>query len=263
MPALSHPIKHKGLPARQPNYIFPPRAQDAIPLPDATIFANLGWIAQFKYNDGRCLIKYQPGETPELWNRHGEKFRNYTAPDKLIQQLETVHQKLGLSPADWSLIDGGLLNDKHQAIKNTIVIWDILVLDGTHLLGSTYRDRYNFLKGNLDTGLPWMFGVFDFGMKISDDILMPRNYGGNLAGTLANDGNPPGDAWKVLWDEVITKANEPYTVGKPGDRNYDCKPVLEGLMFKDLDGKLERGMKEKNNSGWQCRSRVLTGRHRF
>jgi hypothetical protein len=260
MPIPTNSIKHKGLSARANNYIFPPRAQDAIPLSEAAIFANLGWIAQFKYNDSRCLIKYQPGQTPELWNRHAEQFRTYQAPDRLTQQLEEVHTRLGLSKTAWSLIDGGLFNDKHAAIKNTIVIWDILVMDGIHLLGSTYLDRYNFLKGNLDTGASWMFGQYDFGIKISDDILMPRNYGG---GTTTNDGNPPGNTWKILWDEVITRVNEPYTTGKPGDWNYDCKPVLEGLVFKNGEGKLTRGMKEKNNSEWMVKSRVQTGRHLF
>ncbi len=256
-------IKHNGLPARATNYIFPPRAQDAIPLSAATIFAQLGWIAQYKFNDSRCVIKYQPGETPELWNRHNEKFRTYQAPDSLIQQLENVHTKLGLSKNSWSLLDGGLLDQKHAAIKHSIVVWDILVMDGLHLLGSTYGDRYDFLRGKLTTGTSWEYNGFDLGMKISPDILMPRNYPGNLAGTASNDGNPPGDAWKVLWEQVIEKINAPYTTGKPGDKNYDCKPVLEGLVLKSGEGKLTRGMKPKNNSDWMVKSRVQTGRHQF
>lgn len=249
-PPASRAIQHKGLPARAANYIFPPRAQDAIPLSEATIFANLGWIAQYKYNDSRTLIKYQPDQPPELWNRHGEKFRNYHAPQHLIDQLEQVHHKLGLSKTSWSLLDGGTLNDKHSAIKNTIVIWDILVLDGTHLLGSTYQSRYDFLEGNL-TQSPqpaeeptWTFNGYDLGLKITDDILMPRNYNGGQGGEL----------WTAIWKEVIEEVNKPYA---------KTSPLLEGLMFKDPAGKLERGMKEKNNSAWQCRSRVQTGRHLF
>ncbi len=255
-------IRHKGLPVKTANYIFPPRAQDAIPLSETAIFAKLGWIAQFKYNDGRALIKYQPGGPIELWNRHAEKFRTYNAPDRLTQQLEDVHTRLGLSKTAWSLLDGGVLDQKHAAIKNTVVIWDILVMDGTHLLGSTYLDRHKFLVGKLENGT-YTHAGHDFGIRVSDDILIPRNYAGNLAGTANNDGNPQGDAWKALWDGVIDPINRPYTTGKPGDRNYDCKPVLEGLMFKDPLGKLERGMKEKNNFAWQCRSRVQTGRHMF
>lgn len=239
MPTLTHPIRHAGRPVQPANYIFPPRAQDAIPLSETTLFAQMDWIAQFKYNDGRALIKYLPGEPIELWNRHAEKFRTYSAPDRLIQQLEAVHQKLGLSRTSWSLLDGGVLDQKHRAIKNTIVIWDILVLDGVHLLGSTYGDRHNFLTGKLDSGSSWIFNNIDFGIRVNDDILVPRNI--------------PGDKWQEAWS-IVEEANKAY------DKN---SPLLEGLVLKDGSGKLKPGFKEKNNDHWQCRSRVTTGRHRF
>jgi hypothetical protein len=258
-------------------YIFPPRPQDAIPLDEARLFADMGWIAQLKYNDSRCLIKYKPGGIPEMWNRHAERFRTYNAPDWLLDQLAKLHNRLGLSKTDWSLLDGGLLDQKHSAIKDTIVIWDILVLDGLHLLGSTYEDRYNFLLNTLTGGVnhtvPWLYshkshGPLDFGVRLDDNVFMPRNYQGNRANYPddhghPNDGNPSGDAWQYLWDNLITVVNAPYTIGKPGDRNYVCHPVLEGLVFKKGSGKLEMGYKEKNNNKWQVRSRVATGRHAF
>lgn len=238
-------------------YIFPPRSTDAIPLAEAKIFATLGWVAQLKYNDGRTLIKYLPGSKVELWNRHGERFRTYQAPDWLQDQLIETHTKLGLDKNTWSLLDGGLLDQKHQAIKDTIVIWDILVQNGKHLLGSKYKDRYDFLKGNLTNGDPWYYQPphkkhepQDFGLKVHDNILLPRNHSGE-------------QEWQDLWDGILTTVNTPYQIGKPGDKNYDLKPVIEGLVFKDPNGELERGFKEKNNSGWMIRSRVETGRHRF
>lgn len=247
-------FKHAGARVQPANYIYPPRSQDAIPVRDATIYAQLDWEAQYKYNDSRCLIKYN-GNTIELWNRHAEQFRNYNAPDNLLDQLSHVRDKLGLSRDTWSLLDGGLLHAKHAAIKNTVVIWDILVLDGVHLLGSTYKDRHDFLTGNLTTPTnSWEFGGQDLGLKVTDDILIPRNYKGNLAGTTDNDGNQPGDAWISLWEQVIVPINQPYPTNSP---------LLEGLVFKNPLGKLERGMREKNNSSWMCRSRVQTGRHRF
>ena len=262
-------IKTKPMRVKPNQYIFPPRAQEAIPISDATLFAELGWIAQLKYNDGRCLVKYKPGGIIELWNRHAERFRTYSAPDWLLQQLEDTGHKLGLSQNDWSLLDGGLLDQKHPAIKDTVVIWDILVLNGQHLLGSTYGDRYNWLLDTLTGGIvhttPWFYEgkgcaePVDIGIKVLDNILLPRNYQGNRG----PDTTKPGDAWRALWTDLIEPVNAAYTVGKPGDRNYSCHPVLEGLVFKDLDGKLEMGYKEKNNSKWQCRSRVETGRHRF
>lgn len=254
-------IKANLLTVKETQYIFPPRAKDCIKLEDAAIFADMGWIGQLKYNDARCLIKFKRGGDIELWNRHGERFRNYTAPGWLIEQLEVVHQKLGLSKDEWSLLDGGLLDFKHCAIRDTIAIWDVLVLDGQHLLGSTYIDRYDLIRERLCGGVtqettwwyynpkPTVHPPLDFGIKVTDNVLIPRNY--------------LGDAWQRIWQEIIEVANAPYTVGKPGDKNYSLHPVVEGLVMKDPSGKLEMGFREQNNSKWQVRSRVATGRHAF
>lgn len=269
-------LKGNMLAVKETQYIFPPRSQDAIPLEDACLFADLGWEAQLKYNDSRCLVKFKSGGIPELWNRHAERFRTYTAPDWLLGQLEAVHEKLGLSKNEWSLLDGGLLDSKHVAIKDTIVIWDILVRDGQHLLGTTYKDRYEWVHERLTGGhvhqTTWWYtnpqrpnahDPLPFGAKVLDNIILPVNYKGNRSPSADNDGNPSGDAWRAIWEQIVNVANAPYTIGKPGDRNYDIKPVLEGLVFKDPNGKLEMGYKEKNNSKWMVRSRVETGRHRF
>lgn len=251
-------LTRKSQTVQPDKYIYPPRSTDAIPLTEAKIFATMGWIAQIKYNDGRTLIKYQPGKPPELWNRHAERFRTYTAPNWLLEQLEHVATLLNLDQNQWTLLDGGLLDQKHQAIKDTIVIWDILVMNGKHLLGSRYKDRYDFLIGNLTTGTPWHYTPphkkhepLDMGLRVTDNILIPRNI------------NPDPQTWQDTWDGLITTANAPYQIGKPGDKNYDLKPVIEGLVFKNPNGELERGFKEKNNSQWMIRSRVETGRHRF
>ncbi len=242
-------IKSRPMLVSPTTYIFPPRSQDAIPFNEALIFAELDWVGQLKYNGNRCLIKYS-GTNIELWNRHAEQFRTYKAPSWLIQQLHQLREQLNLSTDHWHLLDGELLDHKHIAIRDTIVIWDILVHNNEHLLNSTYGDRYNWLHDNLDNSLSWNYKDFDFGIRLDDNILMPRNYTGVKT-------------WQDLWTDVVNKVNLPYTIGKPGDKNYSCKPLLEGLVFKDLMGKLEMGFKEKNNHTWMCRSRVETGRHKF
>ncbi len=266
----------RSMSVKDTQYIFPPRAQDSIPLEEAKYFAKMGWYAQLKYNDTRCLFKYCANGKIELWTRHAERIRNYNAPDWLMEQLETLRDRLHMAPNSWTLLDGGVLDTKHVAIKDVLVIWDILVYNGTHLLGSTYRSRYDFLFENLVGGVensttfwytnpqsPKAHEPIDFGIKITDNILMPRNYLGNRSNSPDNDGNPDGDAWQSIWDDMIMVANAPYTKGKPGDKDYSCHPVIEGLVMKSLDGKLEIGMREKNNSSWMIRSRVKTGRSNY
>lgn len=233
-------------------YIFPPRSQDAIPRADTEIFKALGWVAQLKYNDSHALIKYCVDGEIQLWNRHAERFRTYMPPAELIDELRMIGERLGIQPGTVTILDGGLLHQKHQAIKDTLVLWDILVHNDKHLLGTTLDSRYVQLFAAA-TQNPWTYenpthGTVEFGLCFTPNVFIPRNW------------EP--DAWDDAWDLVNT-VNAPYTTGTPNDPTYEIKPVLEGLVFKDPLGTLEMGFKEKNNDSWMMRSRVPTGRHAF
>lgn len=229
-------------------YIFPPRAETCIPKDEASIFLDMRWKPQLKYNDSHALIKFLPGKgNIELWNRHAERFRTYTAPDWLKDQLELVAGALGLPSDQWHLLDGGLLDQKHQAIKDTIVIWDILVKNGEQLLGTTYQERYNILYNSISTEETYWYThpkhePIDFGIKLADNIILARQYD-------ATD-------WDNLWNMV-------HTINAPYSTKNDVKPILEGVVLKDPNGQLAMGYKEKNNTDWMVKSRITTGRHRF
>jgi len=234
-------------------YIYPPRPKTAMPFEDVEFFAEIGWGWQYKVNDSRCLIKYLPDGSVELWNRHAERFRSYNLPDWLEDQLVATKKALGLVDGELHILDGGLLDQKHAAIKDTIVIWDILVRSGKHLLGTTCLERFNSIA----------VGTTDF--KFSHEsyeapIKFGRNYDGS-PNVFHLEWNPDGDlasAW-----QTVQNVNKPYTNGKPGCSDYSIKPILEGLVLKDGQGPLEMGMVERNNGSWMCRSRVTTGRHQF
>jgi hypothetical protein len=225
-------------------YIFPPRPQTAMPFADIVFFTEVGWGWQYKINDSRCLIKYLPNGTVELWNRHAERFRSYTTPTWLEDQLLRTRHELGLDSDQLHILDGGLYDQKHAAIKDTICIWDILVQNGLHLLGTKYKERFDTIaKGTT----PYMFS--------HPSYEVPAKFGSSY------DAAPnvfhlewcPGGTPQTAWDFV-------HTVNAPFDEN---SPLLEGMVFKDPDGILEMGLSEKNNESWLCRTRVKTGRHPF
>lgn len=241
--------------ANPTKYIWPPRPDKAIPREATDFLKNSTWIAQLKYNDSRCLIKYLPDGTVELWNRHGERFRDYTPPDWLLQQLQEAREKLGLPAGEYHLLDGGLLDKKHAAIKDCVVIWDVLVASGIQLLGTTYQHRYDMLFAhNLSTSPIWTYShptypkPYAFGFSLTQNVFYPANY--------------HSQHWDGLWADIAV-INAPYTTGKPTDKNYKISPLIEGLVFKDAQGKLKQAFKEKNNSHWIMRSRVATGRSEF
>lgn len=235
--------------ANETTYIYPPRPTAAVPRDQTQIYAEFGWIAQFKYNDSRCMVKLRADGTIELWNRHAERFRSYNAPIQLVEQLEEIHGKLGTK--EYHLLDGGLLEQKHKAIKGTIVIWDILVHKGEHLVGTTYTERYQLLQNKLSAHSDWEYAfyhsprdrtVFTLGDKITEDTFIPTNW------------RP--EEWNECW-RIIDTINAPFlSTGEAG-------PLLEGLVYKDPNGTLQFGLKPDNNSTWLGRSRVKTGRHEF
>jgi len=250
--------------ANPDRYIWPPRPDAAIPREETSFLKNTTWIAQLKYNDSRCLIKYLPDGSIELWNRHGEQFRSYHAPEWLLDQLHGVKVDLGLHANKYHLLDGGLLDAKHRAIKDTIVIWDALVLNDEYLTGTTYAQRYNELFEQLfrakdhdgthsraaeEQGLPkpWFYShesyerPYMFGYTLHKNIFFPANYAS--------------PHWPGLWDDIHA-VNKPFL-------DQEIGPLLEGLVFKNLTGKLKTAFREKNNNHWIMRSRVTTGRHAF
>lgn len=222
-------------------YIFPPRSKNAVPKPDTAIFGELGWKAQLKYNDTRIIIKYCANGRVELWNRHAERLKSYQIPDWLMDELLEVGTLLNLSAGTTTMLDGGLLNSKHKLIKNTIVIWDVLVLNDEYLIGTTYENRYGRIlgisKGDWNYDVPTV-GNTKFGLAITKHIFTPESHNSHM--------------WDAMWD-MINGVNEPF-----------CQsPLIEGLCFKNMAGKLEIANKETNNHSWYMRSRVTTGRHNF
>ncbi len=232
-------------------YIYPPRPEICTPREDNEIYKTLDWTAQYKYNDTRVLIKLRSTGRIEIWNRHAERIK-YNPPTWLTDQLHTIHEKLG---PGYHLLDGGLLDQKHRAIKNTIIIWDILIHNNQHLTGTTYNTRYNIIHNLTNTspatGTPknWDYTetltnpqtTTTLGHSITENIHIPQNWEPNK--------------WTKCW-ETIDKLNAPHL--KDG-----CGPLIEGLVYKDPNGILTWGFKPKNNSNWIARSRVTTGRHKF
>ena len=227
-------------------YIYPPRPEHSIPYEEINQFANDQHLAQLKYNDTRIVIKvadyYDERQNThgkiEIWNRHKKKL-NYVPTESTtaaILKLASI-----ISPNGWCLLDGGLLHSKHKAIKDTIVIWDILVQNSEYLLGTTYQERYNtiltddvklhyFQVGGYKICLGWCYGA-------AGEILIPHLI--------------PHAIWEIAWANIVEL-----------NSNYD-QPLIEGFVIKEMAGKLEMGLKPSNNGGWQTRCRVKTKSYRF
>lgn len=213
-------------------YIFPPRTKHSFPKETQETIQCAPWIAQYKFNDTRCIINITGGNIT-LWSRHAEQIKNYTPTEEITQQIHNIHKLLG-TPITLQL-DGGILHSKHPAIKNTIIIWDILVLKN-QMIGTTYISRYNQLH-NVSTLETYNIGNTPVAHHITQNIMLPINI-------------PPNE-WDQAWENIY-KINQPYT-----------QPLIEGLVYKNTQGKLKLGLKPDNNTDWTYKSRVSTKRHQI
>jgi len=226
-------------------YIYPPRPREgAIPHTELHNFQEMGWQGELKFNGNRLAL-HTNGKGAVFYNRHGEVHKTYTPPEWLLEEVDQVRQMLGLSKDEWNLFDGELLNNKHKLLKDMIALWDIIVRDSEWLLNTTVEERYNWILDQLPPD-PELFYLeigdkrFPLGIRLTDHIFLP---------ILTED-------LESLWD-LTQQVNE--AAGWTGEG----EPVLEGIVLKLPSGKLEPGLKEKNNAAWQQRCRVRTGRHRY
>lgn len=226
-------------------YLWPPRPSTTIqpftvhvqtwPPPPGTVLTyskyfeamkqRSTWRAQLKLNGQRNVIYIAPDGAIQMWNRHHDHHLNWKCPKWLEDEVRRVVKMQG----KWIVIDGELLHAKDKTVKNTFYWWDVLVLHGEYMLGSTYRERFDRLQ---ELVIP---PVEDDGTiaKVSDMVWLARNI------------TP--DRYDELFKQKI------YT------------SYVEGFVFKDMAGRLQPCLSGKNNSIWQvrCRKAHTGGAYRF
>ena len=226
------------------HFIYPPRPiKEPIARSSWPYLQQRGFIAQLKYSDTHTTISLNKGDLV-LYKRDGNQHVQYQMPDAVAAQIKQLPRLLGLKANAWQYFDGGILDTRHRAIKNLVVIWDILVKDGEHLLGTTYAERYNIIRSNFTER--FIHRDFDLGIKVSDNIIIPDNFAP--------------DQWGKQWD-MLTELNTLYGFA-PSVEKGAGSAIIEGLLLKKLNGRLEPALREDNNQSWQVRSRIMNRRHR-
>lgn len=224
-------------------YVYPPRTSNVIPIGQYDLFKQLGFIAQLKYNDSHLELDYDGSVYVDSYDRH----KGHLAYDfsRVREDLDQFGQMLAShtvcleEPGNGRyLIDGGLLHSKHAAVKDMLVIWDILIANGKQLIGTTYNDRYQALRNMFPADAP----LFEhkgqpLGRLLTPRIILPTIY--------------QADEFDKAWD-VVNAINKHYPT-----------PLVEGIMLKNPLGKLGYGFMENSPCDWMVKSRVKTGRHKF
>ena len=204
------------------HYIYPPRPKNPVPQSELDFWDNGMMIAQPKLNGSNAVI-FMNGKDVHFYNRHNQRMTNVQLGKEELLKL--------YSGEGWMVINGEYMNksksdENGQVFNHKLVIFDILVHNGTYLLGTTFQDRVN-LMGNL-------FGKNDseksYLYSVTENIYRVKSYTSNF---------------KEMFEELI---------------KID---MVEGLVMKRKSGKLEIGNTENNNTKSQIKFRKPTKSYRF
>jgi ATP-dependent DNA ligase len=159
-----------------------------------------------------------------VMNRHNQRLTNFRLSQDEINQLYR-------GKGEWMIINGEYMNKNKSDENNTpfnhkLVVFDILTLNGDYLIGKTFEERIILLDeiyGQVDSEKDYLY-------QITDNIYRVKSYQ---------------DGFNDLFNR-LTQID-----------------MLEGLVMKRKNARLERGTTENNNTKSQLKARKATKNYKF
>lgn len=207
------------------SYIYPTRPKNTIPRDNIKYWDNNTMLAQPKLNGSNCLI-FTNGFEYRKMNRHGEIITNFNLKNS---ELSILHEPFEMGK--WVALNGEYLNkakndETGNIFNHKFVLFDILVSDSEYLIGKTFQERFNLLN---DIYRP-IDCEKDYLCKISDNIYII----------------------KPIYHNFLEEYDKLTRID-----------LIEGLVMKRKNAKLEIGSSENNNTRSQIKSRKPTKNYKF
>ena len=204
-------------------YLYPPRPKNAISPNDLTFWDNNSLLAQPKLNGSNCLI-FTNGVKVIVMNRHNQRLTNFRLTDEEVKSLYRGN-------GGWMILNGEYLNkskmdETGQPFNHKFVIFDILCFDGDYLVGKTFEERVQLLDtlyDQINCEKEYLFGI-------SENVYRVKSY---LSG----------------FNDLFNKLT-------PID-------MIEGLVMKRKNARLEIGSSEMNNVKSQIKCRKSTKNYKY
>jgi ATP-dependent DNA ligase len=205
-------------------YIYPPRPKNAINPDDLTFWDNNSLLAQPKLNGSNTTI-YTNGEQVIIMNRHGARLTNFQIS---LDEIKSLYRGVR---GQWLVINGEYLNKSKQdergiTFNHKLIIFDILVYKSDYLVGQTFQQRVHLLDelyGKNDSEKSYLYSV-------SDNVYRVKSFD---------------TGFKSLFDQLTSI------------------DMIEGLVMKRKNAKLEIGNTENNNTKSQLKARKPTKLYKY
>jgi len=205
-------------------YIYPPRPKNAIHSDDLNFWDNGSLIAQPKLNGSNTTI-YTNGDQVIVMNRHNSRLTNFQIS---LDEIKSLYKG---NKGEWLVINGEYLNKSKQdergvTFNHKLVIFDILVYKSDYLVGQTFQQRVDLLDK--------LYGTTpsekDYLYSISENVYRVKSFDTGFR--------------ELFYD--LTKID-----------------MIEGLVMKRKNAKLEIGNTENNNTKSQLKARKATKNYKF
>ena len=205
-------------------YIFPPRPENKIP-PTALVkyHQSKDYIIEPKLDGSNASI-YLTQNTIDVKNRHDGPLTTFKLKDSEVLSLYRGNETI--------VLNGEYMNKNKKTRNNKdfnhkFVIFDILVYNNEHLVGTTFEERYNLLLSLYD-----LKDYDEYLYQISENVFLVKKFENCDLLTLYNN---------------VTKID-----------------MLEGIVIKQKCAKLENGIgKQKNTNKCQIKCRRATKNYSF
>lgn len=173
--------------------------------------------------NGSNCVIFTNGVKAIAMNRHNQRLTNFNISDN---EIKDIYRGEG-----WMILNGEYMNksksdENNQVFNHKLVIFDILGFNGEYLVGKTFEERVNLLDelyGQIDSDKEYLF-------KVTENVSRVKSY------TID---------FKNIFDKLT-----------PID-------MIEGLVMKRKNARLELGTSENNNTKSQLKCRKATKNYKY
>ena len=193
-------------------------------IPDSELnFWDNGSLIAQPKLNGSNCVIFTNGEKTIVMNRHNQRLTNFNLSDN---EIKDIYRGDG-----WMILNGEYMNksksdENGQVFNHKFVIFDILAFNGEYLVGKTFEERVKLLDelyGQLESEKEYLF-------KVTENVYRVKSY---LTG------------FKQFYDK------------------YTSIDMIEGVVMKRKNARLELGTSENNNIKSQLKCRKATKNYKF